>query len=353
VIERPSLVLDSRLLTLSCFEFAVRALACGLVSLVISSCNAPGKKPDSERSPPETKPTSAPTELYLPLERAEGHSFDVRKEDDNLAENVTFGPSGEESLLPTEASGNCPPEMVAIEGGYCIDRFEATMVDSRSGRSLSPHYPPTREYTVSLYERWVKQAPSSERAMGREIPVPAPPFFQLHEQFAPRARSQRGSIPAGYLSRTFAETACRNAGKRLCSRDEWVQACRGEQGTKFPYGDEYRQGACNVHRESHPARLLHGDASQNHKDPRLGLSYDEDGPLLLESGSKQECISRWGGDAVYDMVGNLDEWIEDPAGAFLGGFFSRATRSGCDASIDSHAPSYFDYSLGTRCCQSQ
>jgi formylglycine-generating enzyme required for sulfatase activity len=51
------------------------------------------------------------------------------------------------------------------------------------------------------------------------------------------------------------------------------------------------------------------------------------------------------------MVGNLDEWIEDPEGVFLGGFFSRATTSGCAASIESHSPDYWDYSLGTRCCK--
>jgi hypothetical protein len=35
----------------------------------------------------------------------------------------------------------------------------------------------------------------------------------------------------------------------------------------------------------------------------------------------------------------------------LGGFYARATREGCDASVSSHAKSYFDYSLGTRCCR--
>jgi hypothetical protein len=98
---------------------------------------------------------------------------------------------------------------------------------------------------------------------------------------------------------------------------------------------------------------LHGDASKHHLDPRLGLSYDEDGPLLHPSGSFPQCVSRWGNDVIYDMVGNLDEWIDEPSGSFVGGFYSRATREGCDSSIDSHAPGYLDYSLGARCCQSQ
>ena len=51
------------------------------------------------------------------------------------------------------------------------------------------------------------------------------------------------------------------------------------------------------------------------------------------------------------MVGNVDEWIDDAGGVFVGGFYSRGTKLGCDASIDTHSPSYMDYSLGTRCCK--
>jgi formylglycine-generating enzyme required for sulfatase activity len=73
--------------------------------------------------------------------------------------------------------------------------------------------------------------------------------------------------------------------------------------------------------------------------------------LLRSTGATASCASEWNGDAVYDMVGNLDEWIADDAGIFVGGFYSRASRQGCEAKISSHAPSYYDYSLGTRCCR--
>jgi formylglycine-generating enzyme required for sulfatase activity len=240
--------------------------------------------------------------------------------------------------------------MVQVAGAYCIDRFEVSLVDAKTAQALSPHYPPEHDLTKLLYEGWLKKAPSSRMSLGRNSPLPTPPPFQLSEAFSPRAQSLRGQIPAGYLSRTTAERACQNAGKRLCSRGEWVRACRGERGVRFPYGDAYQDGVCNVHRKSHPASLLHGNASKNHLDPRLGLTQDEDGPLLRSTGELSACVSRWGNDGIYDMVGNLDEWIEEPTGSFVGGFFSRATREGCDASIDSHAPGYLDYSLGTRCC---
>ena len=50
------------------------------------------------------------------------------------------------------------------------------------------------------------------------------------------------------------------------------------------------------------------------------------------------------------MVGNLDEWVEDPKGAFAGGFYSRSKKDGCDSIVRAHGNDYWDYSTGVRCC---
>jgi formylglycine-generating enzyme required for sulfatase activity len=153
------------------------------------------------------------------------------------------------------------------------------------------------------------------------------------------------------LSGRNAERACANAGKRLCRIEEWVTACRGQQNRKFPYGEAYVEGTCNVSRGTHPARALHGNASIGHLDPRLNLVTENGDPLLRKTGATPLCASEWGDDAVYDMVGNLDEWIDDPDGTFVGGFFSRGTHEGCDSIITVHPFEYYDYSLGVRCCK--
>ncbi|HSC89647.1 MAG TPA: hypothetical protein VLC09_20330 [Polyangiaceae bacterium] len=267
---------------------------------------------------------------------------------------LLYLPDGYDPTRPTQPAAParrvCPAEMVSVGGAFCIDRFEVSLVDGASLRELSPHYPPSRRSVISLQERFAR-IPVREPAWGQLIPLPAPPSFQLNEDFTPRAVSREAAIPSGYLSRLTARAACENAGKRLCSRDEWVRACRGEANRDHPYGADYQAGACNVHRHSHPARLLHGDASKNHLDPRLGLAMDDEGPLLRRTGATARCRSDWGDDAAFDMVGNLDEWIEDPEGTFLGGFYSRATTAGCSAAIELHGPDYLDYSLGTRCCR--
>ena len=149
---------------------------------------------------------------------------------------------------------------------------------------------------------------------------------------------------------TWPPAACNSAGKRLCTIDEWTTACRGAAQTKFPYGARYRQGSCNVFREEHPGRLLHGSFSVGLLDPRLNETMVDGKPLLRATGATGTCKSSWGDDAVYDMVGNLDEWVDDPDGTFVGGFYARATRQGCDAKVTVHGPSYLDYSLGVRCC---
>jgi len=264
---------------------------------------------------------------------------------------VDLGGQGTSAPRLTGARGPCPADMVFVGGAFCIDRYEVSLVDVALGRPLSPHYPPTRDWTRTLFDRFRADAPQSRMALGRRLSVPAPPPFQLEQEFVPRAVSQPDVLPAGYLNFPSAERACQEAQKRLCSRGEWVQACRGQEDRPFPYGPEYRTDACNVHRRSHPARLLHGNSSEYHMDPRLGLTEDQEGPLLRRTGETTECVSHWGTDGIYDMVGNLDEWIDDPEGTFVGGFYSRATRDGCNSMIDVHAPAYFDYSLGARCCR--
>jgi hypothetical protein len=240
--------------------------------------------------------------------------------------------------------------MVDINAQFCVDRYEASLIDAKSNQPLSPYYHPRRAILKANFERWQRRAQSGVTALARQLAIPIPPRFQLEDEFEPKAVSMPGVVPNGYLSGIIAERACRSAGKRLCARHEWLLACRGQRQLKFPYGNEYVDGRCNVLRQSHPARLLHNDASINHLDPRLNLVGDNDGPLLKKTGATPSCRSDWGTDAVFDMVGNLDEWIDDPSGAFRGGFFSRGTREGCDAEISSHVREYYDYSLGVRCC---
>lgn len=283
---------------------------------------------------PAVSATAAPRLLYLP------DGGDLVQNQGQLQPLPELLPG-----KPPAPSSGCPSEMVSVRGQFCIDRYEASMVDARE-RPLSPYYPPSHDELLHLYDVFRHVTPSR-----RALPLPMPPQFSLDESFEARARSEVGVVPGGYLSGVIARRVCENAGKRLCSPSEWVTACKGQNATKFPYGDSYQEGVCNVFRESHPSVVLYGDASKNHLDPRLNLAEGEAGPLLRKTGATPRCRSDWGQDAIYDMVGNLDEWVDDDHGAFQGGFYSRSTREGCDARITVHPPPYSDYSLGVRCCK--
>lgn len=324
---------------------ALTTTSVALTTLVgCESCNSldePGATKPKDADPGRSL-GAPPVRLDLPPRfGAGGATGNVDIDDLSVAETASERRAG---------SGACPPEMVLVAASLCIDRYEAHLVDARQLRALSPNYPPSRRRSRELFDLYARRAPNSRGRLGRLLDVPAPPTFELDEDVSPLARSEAGIQPAGYLNYPTAKLSCEAAGKRLCRREEWVRACRGEDDQPFPYGPSFQDRACNVHRSSHPAALLHGDTSEGHHDPRLNLVTDSDGPLLRPTGGTPTCKSTWGGDAIFDMVGNLDEWIDDPAGTFVGGFYSRATRAGCEAAIEVHAPEYFDYSLGVRCC---
>jgi hypothetical protein len=238
--------------------------------------------------------------------------------------------------------------MVRI-GGYCIDRWEISTVDKATGVALSPYYPPTPALVSEVWRGWLIERQELGDEAARAMPLPALGELQRARRFEAKAISRPGVIPQSYLSQLLARKACENAGKRLCTQDEWVGACKGKAARKYPYGTSYKQGACNVHRPIHPAAVLHGSASLGHRDPRLNLVYEGEAPLLRPTGESPACVSSWDGERVFDMVGNLDEWVEE--GMFLGGFYARSTTQGCEAKVSSHAAIYYDYSTGARCCK--
>lgn len=126
-------------------------------------------------------------------------------------------------------------------------------------------------------------------------------------------------IPWGGASYEDAHNACLDAGKRLCTKDEWMAACGT---TAYPYGDDYVEGNCN------------------------------DGGKSVESlptGSKKSCRTAKG---VYDMTGNLSEWVE--GGIIMGGNFN-SDAAGATCSTAQPQSGYLDGStttnIGFRCCK--
>lgn len=255
---------------------------------------------------------------------------------------------------PTDSPGAnrpCPADMVLVTT-YCIDRYEIAARDVQTKEPLSPYYPPESPWLEKIHKLWENLRHTVGNEYARNMPLPAVSALQKSGKYKGQAVSAPGLVPQGYLSYYSAKRLCEAAGKRLCTEDEWTTACRGESSTQFPYGTEYRANQCNVGSYLHPAAILHGLSSSGHLDPRLNLlMIAGDAPVLRETGATPSCASRWGNDAVFDMVGNLDEWVATDDGMFRGGFYARRAKNGCDAEVTSHPNTYFDYSTGGRCCR--
>lgn len=241
--------------------------------------------------------------------------------------------------------------MVLVKASYCVDRYEDVVVDDTTRQNLSPYYPPESQKAGYIEKLWREKLQGKGTPLEQKTDLPPLPAWQKQRTLKPRAVSKAGMIPQAYASGKDAATACKNSGKRLCTRSEWRVACRGEADRDFPYGPKYELGKCNTVRDTHPGILLWDNPSINHTDPRFNLMSAKSGPLLRRTGATKTCTSKWGSDEIYDMVGNVDEWIDDPEGTFVGAFYARQKKDGCQSAVESHPFLYADYSTGIRCCK--
>ncbi|MFO0615056.1 MAG: SUMF1/EgtB/PvdO family nonheme iron enzyme [Polyangiaceae bacterium] len=232
----------------------------------------------------------------------------------------------------------CPPSMTLV-GRFCIDTYEAELEVQTPDGSWAPH-------------------PHWER----------PPEGKTF-----RAVNAAGAFPQGYISQKESAAACKESGKRLCTKGEWQRACKGKGWMRYPYGSQAIKGKCNSSKQ----HLL----SIMFKNPPKGMTYEifnapelnKEPGWLSKSGEYPDCASELG---VFDMVGNLHEWVSDKVtdqliddmeaekverhkqphavgnGVFMGGFYSTTSElgPGCLYITVAHEPSYHDYSTGFRCC---
>jgi len=241
-------------------------------------------------------------------------------------------------LAEAPGTGGCPPGMVRIEG-FCIDRYEAHLVTRGAGGELTPH-----EH-----------------------------FRRPEEGVAYEARSAAGVFPQAYISRVEAKAACAAAGKRLCSRKEWQRACQGARGAIYPYGEHWEARRCNTDKQHLITLRFGADPRRWHYDDFNDPTLAQEPGFLARTGAYQGCVGEAG---VYDLVGNLHEWVSDTVdqafvdkleaepverkhqgwregnGVFMGGFYGDAeiNGAGCNYETTAHAAVYHDYSTGFRCC---
>lgn len=134
----------------------------------------------------------------------------------------------------------------------------------------------------------------------------------------------KGEGPTNDVTWEQAKGMCEEAGKRLCTADEWEKACKGLSSNIYSYGDTFDSEFC-------------------------GSQLDPD----FKSGSLAQCTGGWG---TFDMSGGLREWTASEANSdsrriVKGGMEGNQERgSRCAYSTDDRA-TYADSRTSFRCCR--
>lgn len=109
-------------------------------------------------------------------------------------------------------------------------------------------------------------------------------------------------LPFVWGSAGQAKAVCQALGKRICTQQEWVEACSadpaGGEPSKYAYGSELDLGACNTSKSSHLLDETPCDPST------IGTAWKSCGTHTEPAGAFPRCRSRLG---VFDQHGNVAE----------------------------------------------
>jgi len=226
--------------------------------------------------------------------------------------------------LPAVPLDRCPSGMRLVDGMYC------------------PHAVHECLDYLSVERDRCQQYGSNTHCIGALVPMQ----FCVDEFEFP---NRRGVKPTVWVNFQQAIEHCSSANKRLCTGSEWELACEGPD--RLPYTTGYRRdpSRCNYDR---PNIVADHDALAN---PTLRDAEFARIDQREPSGAREECVSYYG---VYDMNGNVDEWVLNEGGSYTkapfrsglkGGYWGRV-RNRCRPTTTDHNAWHSDYQVGFRCC---
>jgi sulfatase modifying factor 1 len=239
----------------------------------------------------------------------------------------------------------CPDDMVEVDGNYCPSTDELCLYWVTNDGERTD----TKEWQMAH----PKEDPNTDRCGEFRQPVnclvePIHKHFCIDRYEYP---NKQGQIPQDWMSFNKAKEIAKTENKRLCTHSEWTTAASGDQYLPYPFGDGYhRDKSCNIDNHASSVGLTGADimkVANPDSDTAEKLRS-----LLTPSGSKEQCVSSWG---VYDMSGNIDEWVVNESGRpYTSGLCSGhvfGVRNRSRPMTDGHNETFYWYETGMRGCK--
>src|SRR5579872_3541078 len=168
------------------------------------------------------------------------------------------------------------------------------------------------------------------------------------------APNRRGARPLVMQSATDAQAWCSARRARMCTEEEWITACEGEERRPYPYGSTHVEGRCN---DDRPWRKVDEAVLAKWPSPEA-QAHAEALYQATPSGWKRRCVTESG---VHDMTGNVEEWVvrarehenawpDILVGCYWAGCYG-GSKPTCHSTNDAHGPEFRFYETGFRCCK--
>lgn len=184
-------------------------------------------------------------------------------------EGMVYVPAGKSVIGSNEPGPYEPRRTVYLEAFY-IDQYPVTNAQFKAFVDATEY----RTVAEEVGKAVISMGGQHRRVQGANWRGPEGPASTIEG---------RMDYPVVHVAHRDAEAYCRWVEKRLPTEEEWEKACRGTDGRKFPWGNDWQEG--------------------RHAPPRAkeGIFHHRVSPV----GKYPYGSSPYG---VMDMVGNIRQW---------------------------------------------
>ena len=242
--------------------------------------------------PPTPTNTATPTSTATPTQTATSPPTPTMTMTPTATNTPTQIPSPTATLVEGEASPTpiptLAPELRDASGAEMLLVGEGVFLmgsDSGDGDEMPAHIANLSDFYIDKYE--VSNLDYKACVAGGGCELPKNTRYYILPMYSDH--------PVVYATWEMADAYCEWRGARLPTEAEWEKAARGTGSRNYPWGTLFMRDASNY---------CEKNCSYSWADPKGNDGYAMTAPV----GNYEAGISPYG---VYDMAGNVTEWVSD------------------------------------------